>query len=474
MPDSRKQQEATLESLIRRAAHTTFGREHAFSEITTYEQFTRQVPVHSYEDIVPGIEALKKGSDNLFWPEKIQRFAISAGTSGEGKHLPLSREKLVSDKRFMRKVASSYLKQRKNVFKLAGRHLSLPGSVETSGSLMLGEISGFTARQAPFWLKPFQLISPGKLTTLSFREKFNLVLEKSLSADIRVITAVPSWILTLFQQALQKTGAEHIGQLWPRLRLIIGGGVKLSNYRPSLEELCGNLRPDFIETYGASEGYFAYSDRLDRKDLKLVTDNGVFYEFVPHPLRDEEAVGIQDTVPLWELKKGVPYGMIVSTNAGLWRYAVRDILEFTSVNPPRLLVKGRLNEMLDDFGEALYIFEAEKALKKVTVEMHVTHGTFAIRPQHRSASEIPHHCWFIQFDEPLHTQTLDRMAGKIDAFLQKTNRHYSIRRESQALGMPEVKSITQSDINRWLERNQKEKAQGKFPRILPPDASSSL
>ena len=459
-------QQINLFRLLDTAGATEFGKKYSFDSIKRYSTFTDRVPVQLYKDLLPFIEKMKDGEPDILWPGKIDQFAVSSGTTGKGKHLPLSSDRLGSDKAYMKEVAFSYFRQRPNPFRLIGKHLSLPGSIEQHGSLQIGEISGFSALRSPSWLRPFQLADPAELTQLDFQEKFDLLLEKALKANLKVITAVPSWILTLFQQALRETDKKSISEIWPNLKLLICGGLKLSNYRSHLNKLMGGLNPDYIETYGASEGYLAYSDDLNRQDLKLVTDNGIFYEFIKEPLPDEEALAIQDAVPIWEVEENVPYAVVVSTNAGLWRYALRDIIEFSSTEPPRIVVKGRISEMLDDYGEGLYIYEAEEALGDVVKEMDLEKGTFTIIPRLPSETETPYHHWLIQFGEPIHPDTLKRLAVAVDRKLQNINRHYAIRRESSALAAPKMSSISQQDINRWLDACDKIKAQGKLPKVL--------
>lgn len=412
---------------------------------------------------------MKEGQPDILWPGTIQQFAVSAGTTGEGKHLPLSNARLASDKRFMRKVAISYFKQRPNPLRLIGKHLSLPGSIEKKGSFMVGEVSGFTALDAPIWLRPLQLENPAKLTTMNFQQKFNLLLKKALDADVKVITAVPSWILTLFQHALKETGKESIAEIWPNLNLLICGGVKLDNYRPHLQKLMGSGSPDFIETYGASEGYFAYSNDMERDDLRLVADNGIFFEFIKNPAPNDaggDNYSGQEALPLWEIETSVPYALVVSTNGGLWRYRVRDIIEFTSADPPRIRMKGRVSEMLDDFGEALYIYEAEDALQSSLRKMNLQESTFTIIPKLSDETELPRHHWLIQFSEDLNDNNLQKLAENIDRNLRDINRHYATRREGGSLGSPVVYRLTQQQVNRWLEAGNRTGAQGKLPKII--------
>lgn len=463
-------QEKQLQKLLKKAASTQIGSRYRFNEIKTYEDFCARVHLHTYEDLKSEIDAIKQGKSNVFWPGTTDKFAVSAGTTGDGKHLPLSIDRLASDNRFSRKVIFSYLKQHPNILSLLGKHISLPGSLETiqmqNRSLLLGEISGFLAMEAPSLLRPFQLVDVNRLIRLTFSEKFDLVLHRAIERDIRVITAVPSWILTLFQRALQKTGKSSIAEIWPNLTLIVCGGVKLAHYRDHLEKLCGDIQPDFIETYGASEGYFAFADELEETDLKLVTDNGLFYEWIAHPSHDPRELKEQTAIPTWQVKTGVPYALIITNNSGLWRYVVNDIIEFTSANPPRILVKGRISEMLDDYGEALYGWEAENALKLSCELLNLDFDAFTLAGHLDGEYAIPRHVWFIQFNQPPGEEYTAKLARKLDNKLQQINRHYAIRRESNALDGPHIFSITQQHINQWFQQTGRHSAQGKLPRVL--------
>ncbi len=459
-------QKNELLHLLETASETEFGKRYDFSSIEDYKEFSNRVPLSFYSDISQHIEQHKKGTADIYWPGTVSNFAVSAGTSGKGKHLPLTEERLQSDKRYMRKLVWSYVNQRPNFFRLMGRHVSLPGTMEKEAGFDIGEISAFTARQVPWWLSFFQLIPADELIKLPFDKKLERVINEAVGRDIRVISAVPSWLLSLFQRVLQKSGADSVIEIWPNLCLLVCGGVKLSNYRPYLEKLLGTSDIDFIETYGASEGYFSFTDNLLHDDMKLVIDNGIFYEFIRDPLPDTNSLSIQETIPLWEVEPGIPYAILVTTNAGLWRYALNDIITFTQTDPPRIEVLGRVNEMLDDYGEALYSYEAETAINSAAEELDITISAFTISATLEEERELPRHLWFVQTTHTVHRDTLKRLAKKIDAILQQKNRHYSIRRNSSTLDMPEIFPITQQQINRWLEQNDKAKAQGKLPSIL--------
>lgn len=466
MKNAEPAQREQLRSLLRTASGTEWGKQFGFSAIDGYREFSRRVPISGKRRLEELVNTLKEGDAGIAWPGSIHRFAVSAGTTGSGKHLPVTRDRLRSDRRFMRKILFSYLTQRPAFWRVAGSQLSIPGSLETRDSLELGEISAFTALNAPSLLRPLQVIPPAEAVRISLSEKLDRVVERAESLSPRVINAAPSWLLTLFERVLRTSGRDTVRELWPRLRLLVCGGVKLSSYRARLEELLGERPVDFIETYGASEGYFAYTDRLGKNEMRLVADNGIFYEFIPDPLPETEAAGIQQCLPLWEVETGVPYGLVVTTNAGLWRCPVNDVVEFTSLQPPRMVVRGRLSEMLDDFGEALALWEAEEALAEASSEMDLSPGAFAILAFLPEGSGSPRHRWYLQLSAPAHRQTTERLAARIDEKLRHRNRHYAIRRESGALDAPSLRLITQRDINRLLEATGRQKAQGKLSRVL--------
>lgn len=455
-----------LFSILDGGVRCRYGWQRDFETIQTYRDFIERTPIVGYEDLESDIEAMKSGREDLLWPGKVDRYAVSAGTTGEGKHLPLTDGRMLCDRKFMQRIAWKYFKKHPNPFTHAGTYLSLPGTVEQKNGILLGEISGFSATQSAWWLRPFHLDSPKKLAFMTFREKFDRVYDKALQSDLHGIIAVPSWILTLFQRALEQTGKSSVAEIWPNLELIVAGGVKLANYRSHLDKLADGLDIDYIETYGASEGYFGFSGQPGDDDLELVYDNGVFYEFIPNPLPDPDSLPIQEAVPLWEVETDLPYAMVVTTNAGLWRYGMNDVVTFTSVDPPRIKVSGRISEMLDEYGEALHIQEAEQALKEASKEIGKETTAFSIASVLSSEHDLPHHRWFVQFSEPVHTDTLKRMAAALDDKIREMNRHYAIRRESNALGQPTIQSITQSDINAWLDYSGRHSAQGKLPRVL--------
>ncbi len=454
--------------MLRKGAQTEYGKKFDFSEIRDYAEYAEKVPMTDYEDIEPLIERHKKGEQYLLWPGKIQNFAVSAGTTGKGKHIPLSEERLRSDQRFMRLVILSYFRQKPNLLHFfMGSHVSLPGNIERlepNSDVRMGEISAYLAKLTPGWLSLFQVRSPHTMIRENWTEKFERTLEKAVASDVRKIVAIPSWALRFFQRALEITGKKRIREVWPHFRLLICGGESLNTYRPYFDQLLEGLNMDYIENYGASESYFAFSDDLNRDDLRLVIDNGVFYEWIPHPKRHKDNLKGQKTVPTWKVEKDVPYSMVISSNSGLWRYMINDVITFTDLEQPRIQVIGRVSEIFDKFGEAVESHEAQSALEETAEAFGATFSVFTMGGLIDSEIGAPRHYWFIQWlDQP---DNPEHFTQQLDNKLRAINRHYHNRRESMGIFPPVIINLTKEAMYRWREKHQTLHAQSKMPRII--------
>lgn len=459
-----RQQKKVLTKLLQKGSATEYGLRYRFSEIKNYDDYCKHVPIVCYEDIESEIERIKSSRGNVMWPGIIDKFAVSAGTTGKGKHLPLSKERLDSDKRFMRKVIFSYLRRNPDPGLFSGSHLSLPGSIESvidgNGNVM-GEISGFLASLSPSFLKPFQVVSPANLAEMPWKPKFALCLDRALKKDLRVISAVPSWTLVFLQNALEASGKRYVREIWPNLKLIVSGGVSLSSYKSSILKLCEGLSLSFLENYGASEGYFAFTDTREGKDMKLIGNNGLFYEWLPYPVADlKRAVPVQTG----EVKKDTEYVLCVTTNAGLWRYVMNDVIRFTELNPPRIQVVGRVHDMSDRYGEALNYWEAERSFRNIATGLDISYERLIIAPRINPSSGKPVHCWFIISSSKITDK--EKLKEKVDNEICKLNRHYAIRRETDTLEIPEFLFIQPESFNRWWMSQKKAKAQSKIPNFI--------
>lgn len=464
-------QQDVLMKLLGKGAQAEYGRKYAFSDISGYDEFADKVPLTTYNEIEPYIERMKKNEPDLLWPGKIQNFAVSAGTSGKGKHIPLSEERLRSDQRFMRKVIVSYLSHKPNPFYFfLGSHVSLPGKIERmdpDSNIQLGEVSAYLAKLSPGWLSLFQVRSTNKMITEDWTEKFDRTLDEAVKSDVRKIVAVPSWALRFFQRALEITGKKYIRDIWPNLRLLICGGEALGTYRPHFDKLLEGLDMDYIENYGASESYFAFSDDLERSDLRLIIDNGVFYEWIANPKEHKDKLMEQKPIPTWQVEAGVPYAMIISSNSGLWRYIIKDIVEFTETEQPRIKVTGRVSETLDRFGEAVESHEAQTILEKSAQECNATFSVYTIGGYNDPEINVPRHYWFIQWvKEP---SDMDKFTRLLDENMRDFNRRYHNRRNINSMHSPVVLNMTKETMYQWREKNQSLHAQTKMPRIIEND-----
>ncbi len=476
MPSSvESAQKKVLSYMLRKGAQTEYGKKYNFSDISDYREYAQNVPMVTYDEIEPFIERLKKGEQNLLWPGNIQNFAVSAGTTGKGKHIPLSEDRLRSDQRFMRKVILSYIKQNPNFLHFfMGSHVSLPGNIERldpKSNVRLGEISAYLAKLSPGWLSLFQVRSPQTMIREEWTEKFDRTLEKAVKSDVRKIVAIPSWALRFFQRALEITEKKHIREIWPNLRLLICGGEALNTYRPHFNKLLQGLDMDYIENYGASESYFAFSDDLKRTDMRLIIDNGVFYEWIPNPKKYKDNLQGQKTIPTWEVEKGVPYSLVVSSNSGLFRYMINDVIEFTDLDQPRIQVVGRVSEIFDRFGEAVESYEAQSALEKTADQAGATFSVFAMGGLIDTEIGAPRHYWFIQWvDQP---DNLEKFTLLLDKNLREINRHYHNRRESMGIHPPVILNLTKEAMYKWREKHQALHAQTKMPRIIDEEEKIS-
>ncbi len=477
MTHIRQVQERVLLSLLRKAEHTSWGHRHHFNNIRDYNGFRHQVPVSNYETLKPAIEEIKNGGADILWPGKVTDFAVSSGTTGTGKHLPLSRERLNSDRSFMRKLILHFIAQWPEPQIWLGKQASLPGSVEevlvNRRNLTMGEISGFTAREAPGWLTRFQVKSPRELCRMNWKEKFSVCLHGSIKEDVRVITAVPSWTLIFLQEVIRLSPGKSIAEIWPNLKLIVSGGVALGNYQKAIEELCAPLPIRFIESYGASEGYFAFSRQINKPELLLVADNGIFYEWVPYKPGLDLAHLAKQSVPSWETKTGQDYIMLVTTNSGLWRYPVNDIIRFTNNNPMCLEVRGRVSEIFDDYGEAVHYSELSEILNELASAAEGNYIQLIASVKPPDTRKPPHHLWLIIWtqrpgiDEPAFAKLMDEK-------LSALNRHYAIRRQSGALGSPEVVFLNPDEQYKFLKGRENRRAQSKPVLTLPYNKLKSV
>ena len=456
-------QERVLRQILSRAAGTEWGQRLDFSgalqEADLVRAYQARAALSHYDDIKDDVARVRSGEADVIWPGTFRHFAVSSGTASAGKIIPVSHEMLVLNRDFSVGVALSYIARTGEIGFLGGKHLTLPGRIEEDPryrGTLVGEVSGLQAEYAPSYFKRFYQAVPNEVAFLpNWEQKLDAIAERTLRMDVRMVVMAPTWALVFFKRLIRLYNERGMGRartvsdVWPHLKLFISGGVALSSYRDMLEREIGSDEMIFLETYGASEGFFSFQTGLDDPSMLLHLDNGVFYEFVP-------ADAIHDPSPprlsLVEVEPDVRYAMYVSTCSGLWSYGVKDIVRFTSTNPHKLLVAGRTSEMLDQYGEALFGEEARAAVMRASERTGLHVLDFHVSPRKGDAERAPYHQWLVEFDGS--PDDVSAFSGAIDSFLQEVNRHYQIRREARAFGAPEIVPLPRGTFYEWLKQTR--------------------
>lgn len=464
-----------LRDLLRRAASTEWGRRFGFEEIAkagdVVAAYQTRVPLHTYADFRADVERIRRGAADVAWPGRFAHFAVSSGTASAGKIIPVSREMLDKDRDFSVAAGLHYLATTARPQFLFGKHLTLPGRIEELPAFpgtWVGEVSGLVAENAPgFFRSIFQAV-PNEVAFLpNWERKLEALVERTIDQDIRLVVMAPTWALVLFKLLLRRYNERHgtqattVGEVWPNLQVFISGGVPLSSYRDLIAERVGLDGLDFVETYGASEGFFSFQTDLDDPAMLLHLDNGVFFEFVRMDELNDEA---PRRYTIADVEPGVRYAPYLTTCSGLWAYALGDVVRFTQTAPHKILVAGRTSEMIDKYGEAVFGEEAREALRRACEATGAHVRDFHIAPRPATADVLPSHQWLVEFEQE--PAGLDAFAEAIDAYLQDVNRHYQIRREARAFDRPEIVPLPQGTFYTWLKQTKKRvSGQTKVPRM---------
>ena len=463
-------QTALLRGLTRKAAHTEWGKRFGFADIAAANDpvrlYQERVPIHHYDAYRADVERVRNGEQDIFWAGGFKHFAVSSGTASAGKIIPLSEEMLNINRRFTLTVAATYMRAQASPSFLFGRLLSIPGRIEDDpqhpGS-WIGEVSGLQFLFTPGIIRNYYQAVPGDILFMPHWEaKLDAIVEHTHRMNIRAIAMVPSWAPVLFRKLIahhnQVSGSSvsSVREIWPNLEVFFSGGVALSSYKPLLEEAIGD-GINFVENYGASEGYVSFQDIPNADDMLVHLNTGVFLEFEP-------VDGSGPRVSIADVETGVRYRIFVSTCSGLWAYEVGDVIKFTSTDPYRLVVAGRTNEMLDTYGEAVYGDEARQALEKACDATGAQVTNYHIAPIPATSDSLPGHEWLIEFAQPPSDE--EAFSRVIDRHLQEINRHYVIRREANAFLPPRISALRRGTYFEWLQKTRKRvSAQTKVPRM---------
>ncbi|MFQ3238364.1 MAG: hypothetical protein ACI9NI_000642 [Olleya marilimosa] len=453
-------QDKVFKDLISQATSTTFGIDHDFISINNYQDFVKRVPIRDYEDLKPYVDKVVAGQENILWPGKPLYFAKTSGTTSGAKYIPLTKDSMPNHVNAARNAILLYIHETGNAKFVDGKMIFLQGSpiLKEQNGIQLGRLSGIVAHFVPKYLQKNRMPSWETNCIEDWETKVEAIVEETVNQDMSIISGIPSWVQMYFEKLQQKTG-KKVGDIFKNFNLFIFGGVNFEPYRAKFENLIGR-KVDSIELYPASEGFFAFQDKQDQKGMLLQLDSGMFYEFVKADQFFDEN---PKRITLKDVKVGVNYVMIISTNAGLWAYNIGDTVMFTDTKPYRVIVSGRIKHFISAFGEHVIGKEVEQAMKEATEGTNISINEFTVAPQINPESGLPYHEWFIEFEnEP---EDISALAKKIDNSLQKQNSYYLDLIEGKVLQPLKISKVNKNGFQNYMKSIGKLGGQNKIPRL---------
>ncbi|AZA59093.1 GH3 auxin-responsive promoter family protein [Chryseobacterium shandongense] len=458
--NAEQNQEKLLFSLVNTAKKTLFGREHDFENIRSVKDFQEKVPISDYEDLKPYIERVKRGQANILWTDVPEYFAKTSGTTSGSKYIPISKEGMPFQVKGAQSALFHYIAKKNNADFVNGKMIFLQGSPELEEvfGIKTGRLSGIVAHHIPKYLQKNRLPSWETNIIEDWETKVDKIVEETEKENMTLISGIPPWLIMYFEKLVEKHG-KKIKFIFPNLQLIVTGGVNYEPYRDKMEELLGG-NVDIIQTFPASEGFFAFQDDYTKEGLLLLTDHGIFYEFVPL-----EEYGKPDArrLTLSEIELNKDYALILTTNSGLWAYSIGDVVRFIDKNPHRILVSGRTKHFTSAFGEHVIAFEVEEAMK-ATVEKYPAQITeFHLAPQVNPEDGLPYHEWFIEFEkEP---ENLQLFRNELDNQLRKRNTYYDDLISGNILQKLQITYLKKNAFQEYAKSQGKLGGQNKIPRL---------
>jgi len=458
-------QNELLIDLISTAKDTEIGKQHDFASIKNYDTFNERVPVTCYEEYQNVIERSRRGEHNIFWPSPINWFAKSSGTTNaKSKFIPVSDESL-EDCHYAagKDLLCMYFNNNENSQLFTGKSLRLGGSKELykENGTVFGDLSAILIDNLPFWAE-FSSTPSNKVSLMSNWDlKMQAIVDETINENVTSLAGVPSWMLVLLNTVLETTGKKSLLEIWPNIEVYFHGGVSFVPYMDQYKAILPKKDFKYYEIYNASEGFFAIQDQNNSSELLLMLDYGIFYEFIP---MDTYGTSEEKIIPLSAVEKGKNYAMVITTNAGLWRYKIGDTVRFCSINPYRIKVTGRTKHHINAFGEELIIENAEDALKKVCKKTKAEIVDYTAAPIFMDGKEKGAHEWLIEFKNP--PKDINYFNELLDNALKSLNSDYEAKRYNNlTLNKPKINIARTHLFYDWLKEKDKLGGQHKVPRL---------
>jgi hypothetical protein len=454
-------QQKVFKSLINEAQNTEFGKDHHFNQIKTFEDFQKQVPVRDYEDLKSYVEKVVKGEADILWKGKPLYFAKTSGTTSGAKYIPLTKESMPYHIEAARNAILHYIHETGKADFVNGKMIFLQGSpiLTEKYGIKFGRLSGIVAHFVPKYLQKNRMPSWETNCIEDWETKVDAIVNETIKEDMSVISGIPSWVQMYFERLQQKSGGKKISEIFKNFNLFIYGGVNYEPYRAKFEQMIGK-KVDSIELFPASEGFFAYQDSQKEKGMLLLLNSGIFYEFI----KAEEFFNENPKVyTIGEVEVGVNYVLIISTNAGLWRYNIGDTVQFTSLAPYRVIVSGRIKHYISAFGEHVIANEVENAMKEAVVSTHIVINEFTVAPQINPSSGLPYHEWFVEFEQE--PENMEVFAETIDNSMRKQNIYYDDLITGNVLRKVVITKVSKNGFQDYMKSQGKLGGQNKIPRL---------
>ncbi|MEI8279407.1 MAG: GH3 auxin-responsive promoter family protein [Bacteroidota bacterium] len=414
-------QQNIMLQLLKAGGRTVFGKEHKLTEVKNYQDYIQSVPIRDYEAFRSYIDQIKEGQQNVLWKGRPMYFAKTSGTTSGVKYIPITHDSIHNHINTARDALLCYMANSGKPAFADGKMIFLSGSpeLERVGGIPTGRLSGIVNHFVPRYLRNNQLPSYETNCIEDWESKLEKIVEETTGQDMTLISGIPPWMQMYFDWLSEKNEGKKIKELFPNLQVIVHGGVNFQPYKTKLIESLGG-EVDFLETFPASEGFFAFQDTLDKEGLLLNTNSGIFFEFIPTSELHKEN---PRRLALADVQVGENYALIVNSNAGLWGYNIGDTVRFVSTEPYRLVVTGRIKHFISAFGEHVIAEEVEQAIHAAARKHHAHIVEFTVAPRIQTNEGLPYHEWFVEFEkEP---DNLTAFAATVNEHMRERNIYYN-------------------------------------------------